>query len=155
MLDTNILIYLIKNRPPGIAVRLNALPVDDELCMSFVTYAELLKGAERSTRKPDVLRRLESLARQVPVSYPNDHRICQHYAEQFMRLRQQARRLAPMSCGLPVTHSLRQRPSLPTTSVSSNALTGYPSSLGWIRKDDCQPPTAKPAFSVRDCSATP
>lgn len=87
MLDTNILIYLIKNRPPGIAVRINALPVDDELCMSFVTYAELLKGAERSTRKPDVLRRLESLARQVPVSYPNDHRICQHYAEQFMRLK--------------------------------------------------------------------
>ena len=87
MLDTNILIYLIKNRPPGIAVRLNALPVDDELCMSFVTYAELLKGAERSTRKADVLCRLERLARQVPVSYPNDHRICQHYAEQFMRLK--------------------------------------------------------------------
>lgn len=63
MLDTNTLIYLIKPRPPGIAERVNALPVEDGLCMSFVTYAELLKGAERSTRKPDVLRRLDNLIR--------------------------------------------------------------------------------------------
>ncbi len=87
MLDTNILIYLIKHRPPGIAERLDALPAEDGLCMSFVTYAELLKGAERSTRKPDVLRRLDRLTRQVPVSYPSHHRICQHYAEQFTRLK--------------------------------------------------------------------
>ncbi len=87
MLDTNILIYLIKNRPPGIADRIDALPTEDVLCMSFVTYAELLKGTERSSRKPDVLRRLDNLARQVPVSFPADRRICQHYVEQFTRLR--------------------------------------------------------------------
>jgi tRNA(fMet)-specific endonuclease VapC len=87
MLDTNILIYLIKNRPPGIADRIDALPAEDVLCMSFVTYAELLKGAERSTRKPNVLRRLDNLIRQVPVSYPTDPRICRHYAEQFTRLK--------------------------------------------------------------------
>jgi len=87
MLDTNTLIYLIKSRPPGIAERVNALTVEDRLCMSFVTYAELLKGAERSTRKPDVLRRLDGLIRQVPVSYPTDASICRHYAEQFTRLR--------------------------------------------------------------------
>ncbi len=87
MLDTNILIYLIKNRPPGIAARIDALPAKDVLCMSFVTYAELLKGAERSTRKPDVLRRLDNLIRQVPVSYPDGAGICRHYAAQFTRLR--------------------------------------------------------------------
>lgn len=87
MLDTNILIYLIKNRPPGIAERIDVLPAEDVLCMSFVTYAELLKGAERSTRKPEVLRRIESLARQVPVSYPTDRSICHHYAAQFTRLK--------------------------------------------------------------------
>ena len=87
MLDTNILIYLIKHRPPGIAERLDALPAEDGVCMSFVTYAELLKGAERSTRKPDVLRQLDRLTRQVPVSYPCNQRICQHYAEQFTRLK--------------------------------------------------------------------
>jgi tRNA(fMet)-specific endonuclease VapC len=87
MLDTNTLIYLIKNRPPEIAERVNILPAEDRLCMSFVTYAELLKGAERSTRKPDVLRRLGNLIRQVPVSYPTDAGICRHYADQFTRLR--------------------------------------------------------------------
>jgi tRNA(fMet)-specific endonuclease VapC len=87
MLDTNTLIYLIKSRPPGIAERVNALTIEDRLCMSFVTYAELLKGAERSTRKPDVLRRLDNLIRQVPVSYPIDASICRHYAEQFTRLK--------------------------------------------------------------------
>ena len=88
LLDTNILIYLFKNQPPGIAQRIDALPESDTLCMSFVTWAELLKGAERSTRKTEVLRRLNALARQVPVRYPTDPAICRHYAEQAIRLKE-------------------------------------------------------------------
>lgn len=88
LLDTNILIYLIKNQPPAIARRIDALPSDDILGMSFVTWAELLKGAERSTRKPEVIRRLESLALQVPVRYPVSPAICRHYAEQATRLKE-------------------------------------------------------------------
>ena len=88
VLDTNILIYLIKNQPPRLAQRVDALPETDTLCMSFVTWAELLKGAERSTRKTEVLRRLNALARQVPVRYPADSAICRHYAEQATRLRE-------------------------------------------------------------------
>lgn len=87
LLDTNILIYLIKNQPPTVAQRIDALSEDDGLCMSFVTWAELLKGAERSTRKVDVLHRLEALARQVPVRYPAGPAICRHYAEQATRLK--------------------------------------------------------------------
>lgn len=87
LLDTNILIYLIKNRPPEIAQRVDALADDDTLGMSFVTWAELLKGAERSTRKPEVLRRLDALALQVPVHYPQGPAICQRYAEHFTRLK--------------------------------------------------------------------
>ncbi|HRP22974.1 type II toxin-antitoxin system VapC family toxin [Thauera sp.] len=88
LLDTNILIYLIKNQPSGIAQRIDALPETDTLCMSFVTWAELLKGAERSPRRTEVLRRLNALARQVPVCYPADPAICRHYAEQATRLRE-------------------------------------------------------------------
>ena len=55
--------------------------------MSFFTYAELLKGAERSTRKDKVLRTLEQLIRLVPVLYAVDRRLCEHYAEQFTRLK--------------------------------------------------------------------
>jgi tRNA(fMet)-specific endonuclease VapC len=87
LLNTNILIYLIKNQPPALAQRVNALPEDARLCMSFITWAELLKGAERSARKPEVVRRLEALARQVAVLYLAGPAICQHYAEQATRLK--------------------------------------------------------------------
>jgi tRNA(fMet)-specific endonuclease VapC len=87
MLDTNTLIYFIKNKPPAVAARINALGEDDELCMSFVTYAELLKGAERSTRKAEVLRKLEALTRQIAVHYPAGPLVCRHYAEQATRLK--------------------------------------------------------------------
>ncbi len=87
MLDTNILIYLIKNKPPIVAERVNALGSGAELCMSFFTFAELLMGAERSTRKADVLRRLDALTRVVPVRYGVNRAICAHYAVQFTHLR--------------------------------------------------------------------
>ena len=88
LLDTNILIYLIKNQPPAIGEHIDALPEEDSLRMSFVTWAELLKGAERSTRKTEVLRRLDALARQIPVNYPTGPEICRHYAEQATRLKE-------------------------------------------------------------------
>lgn len=86
MLDTNILIYLIRNRPAAVAERINALPPEDSLCMSFVTYAELLKGAERSLRKDEVLRQLGALVRQVPVLYQADAALCTHHAHHAARL---------------------------------------------------------------------
>ena len=89
LLDTNILIYLIKKRPLSVAQRIDALPESDEICMSFITWAELLKGAERSTRKAEVLRRLDQLSRQVPIRYPTGPAICRHYAEQATRLKDQ------------------------------------------------------------------
>lgn len=87
MLDTHILIYLMKNKPPLVAERVNALGSDAELCMSFFTFAELLMGAERSTQKADVLRRLDALTRVVPVRHGVNRAICEHYAVQFTRLR--------------------------------------------------------------------
>ena len=45
MLDTNILIFLIKRKPPSVIERFGQCAPDDELMMSFVTYAELLKGS--------------------------------------------------------------------------------------------------------------
>lgn len=87
MLDTNILIYLMKNRPTEVAARVNRIGVDDQLCMSYVTYAELLKGAERSTKKARVLRMLDELVRHIPVLYSLDQRICGHYARQFTELK--------------------------------------------------------------------
>jgi tRNA(fMet)-specific endonuclease VapC len=87
MLDTDTLIYLIKRRPDSVARRVGSLGADDQLCMSFVTYAELLEGAERSTRRDEVVRNLERLARQVPVLYTAGRSLCEHHAVQFNRLK--------------------------------------------------------------------
>lgn len=56
--------------------------------MSFVTFAELRKGAHRSTRKALVLKQLDELARIVPVRYQTDLTLCDHYAVQFTQLRE-------------------------------------------------------------------
>lgn len=90
LLDTNILIYLIKRRPPQVAERINALAEEDSLAMSFITWAELLQGAEGSQRREATLQQLELLARQAPVLYPEGAAICRHYAEQATALRRRA-----------------------------------------------------------------
>jgi tRNA(fMet)-specific endonuclease VapC len=88
MLDTCTLIYLIKNKPPSVAERINALQPSDELCMSFITFAELLKGAERSNRQTEVLRQLDQLTQQIPVNNTVSRTLCSHYASQFTRLKE-------------------------------------------------------------------
>lgn len=88
MLDTNIIIYLLKNKPVEVANRVNALSIEDTLCMSFITYAELLKGAERSIRKAQTLKQLKQLTQSISVQYDIDAGICQHYASQFTRLKE-------------------------------------------------------------------
>lgn len=87
MLDTNTLIYLIKHKPPTVAERIDALDPNDTLCMSFVTFAELLGGAERSSRKPEVERRLERLSGEIPVLYAVGPELCRHYATHHARLK--------------------------------------------------------------------
>lgn len=88
LLDTNIIIYLLKKKPLAVAERVNALSDEDALCMSYVTYAELLKGAERSVRKAQVLKQIKQLTLTIPVEYAMDAKICQHYAEQFTQLKE-------------------------------------------------------------------
>lgn len=87
MLDTNILIYLIKNKPPTVSAHIEKLDDAAQLCMSFFTYAELLKGAERSNRKNEVIRKLSRLTRDIPVQYTTNKALCEHYAAQFMQLK--------------------------------------------------------------------
>ena len=89
LLDTNILFYLIKKHPPQVAERIDALAEDDTLAMSFITWAELLQGAEGSQRRQATLQQLAALALQVRVLYPEGPAICRHYAVQTTALRRQ------------------------------------------------------------------
>lgn len=87
MLDTNIIIYYIKTKPASVANRISSLGENAVLNMSFFTYAELLKGAERSNRKKETTRNLEQLSRQIPVIYDMPPAICAYYARHSVQLK--------------------------------------------------------------------
>ncbi len=65
MLDTNIVIYVIKRRP------VEALEVfnlhADQMCISSITLAELLHGAEKSSKPEHNLRQVEDFASRLEV----------------------------------------------------------------------------------------
>ncbi|MBR1937439.1 MAG: type II toxin-antitoxin system VapC family toxin [Spirochaetales bacterium] len=48
MLDTNICIYAIKHKPEKIFQKLQSLEMED-VCISSITYAELVHGVEKSS----------------------------------------------------------------------------------------------------------
>lgn len=116
MLDTNILIYLIKNKPPSVADTINALDKDAVLCMSFITYAELLKGAERSTRKAQVLRQLKQLTQVISVLYETSPSLCEHYATQFTQLKEAGTPIGANDLWI-ACHALSQNATLVTHNV--------------------------------------
>lgn len=87
MLDTNIIIYLLKNKPPEVIQRLNALDDNSKICMSFVTYAELLKGAEKSIRKAQVIKQIKDLAKSINTEFITNEKLCESYASNFTRLK--------------------------------------------------------------------
>ena len=87
MLDTNIIIYLLKNKQPEVIQRLNALDDDSKICMSFITYAELLKGAEKSIHKSQVIKQIKNLAQSIKVEFLTNEKLCESYASNFARLK--------------------------------------------------------------------
>lgn len=75
MLDTNICIFAIKNRPAVVRERFNRHA--DALCISSVTWLELVYGAEHSSRPTHNLRIAQGLAARLEV-LPLDARAATH-----------------------------------------------------------------------------
>jgi len=65
MLDTNICIYVIKNRPAQLRERFNNIA--DQLCISVVTLAELIYGAEKSAWPHENLAVVEQFCARLDV----------------------------------------------------------------------------------------
>jgi tRNA(fMet)-specific endonuclease VapC len=65
MLDTNILIYTMKNKPAS--VRAAFKKHDGRMCISSITYMELVYGAERSSNPERNLTSLEGLIARIDV----------------------------------------------------------------------------------------
>jgi len=80
MLDTNIVIYTIKNRPAQ--VRDLFQQHDGQMCISSVTLGELIYGAERSAQVDRNLNDIEGLRARLEVASFDEHA-----AEHFGQLR--------------------------------------------------------------------
>lgn len=69
LLDTNICIYIAKQRPPAVARRFARLAAGT-VGMSLITYGELRNGAEKSVRSAEAMATLEQLVELIPVLEP-------------------------------------------------------------------------------------
>jgi tRNA(fMet)-specific endonuclease VapC len=83
MLDTNICIYIIKNRPPPLRTRFNRLA--DQLCISVITLAELTYGAEKSARPYENLQVVEQFCARLDV-LAFAERAASHYGQLWAEL---------------------------------------------------------------------
>jgi tRNA(fMet)-specific endonuclease VapC len=116
MLDTNILIYLTKNKPPSVAQRVNQLAPSDSLCMSIFTWAELLAGARGSTDPTKTRLQLDALARWIPVLNTLQPSVAEHYAEHFQRLKAAGRPIGPNDLWI-ACHALSEGATLVTNNL--------------------------------------
>ncbi len=66
MLDTNMVIYTIKNRPNQ--VRETFKQHQDQMCISAVTWGELIYGAEKSSHPERNLADIEQMAARLEIA---------------------------------------------------------------------------------------
>ncbi|WP_173981223.1 tRNA(fMet)-specific endonuclease VapC [Magnetospirillum sp. UT-4] len=78
MLDTNVCIRVLRDRPQGLRQRFNAEAAG--LCISVVTLGELLFGAEKSTRPAENRHEVERFAGRLAV-LPFDSQAAAHFAD--------------------------------------------------------------------------
>ncbi|MDO5625224.1 MAG: PIN domain-containing protein [Pseudomonadota bacterium] len=78
MLDTHIVIHVIKRRPPEALEVFNRQA--EGLCISSITLAELYHGAEKSARPAHNLRAVESFTSRLEV-LPYGPKAAMHYGQ--------------------------------------------------------------------------
>jgi tRNA(fMet)-specific endonuclease VapC len=66
MVDTNICIYIAKNRPPEVRTRFERMK-PGQIVMSTITLGELQFGASKSNQRAKALAEIEKLLQDVPV----------------------------------------------------------------------------------------
>ena len=79
LLDTNICIYIAKEKPRGVLTRFETLHIG-EVGMSVITYGELMFGAYKSNYAHKALNNLEALESYIPA-LPIPTNCADHYGK--------------------------------------------------------------------------
>jgi tRNA(fMet)-specific endonuclease VapC len=77
MLDTDICVYIHRNRPSQVSKRFQKLR-EGEAVVSVITFGELLYGAAKSTKRTEALQTLEEIKRVLHV-LPMDEAVADAY----------------------------------------------------------------------------
>ncbi|WP_417916179.1 type II toxin-antitoxin system tRNA(fMet)-specific endonuclease VapC [Candidatus Electronema sp. JC] len=92
MLDTNMVIYTMKNRPEQ--VRQHFKQHQGQMCISSVTLGELIYGAECSQQPERNLADMEAMAARLEV-LPFDNRAASHFGQVRAELRRAGQPIGP------------------------------------------------------------
>ncbi len=79
MLDTDICIYIIKNKPATVLEKFRALRTG-QLCMSAITFAELMNGAKKSQQVEKNIKKLNELSEFIHIM-PFDQKAAVAYGD--------------------------------------------------------------------------
>ncbi|OGO90233.1 MAG: plasmid maintenance protein [Coxiella sp. RIFCSPHIGHO2_12_FULL_44_14] len=79
LLDTNMCIYIIKEKPNSVLVRFKKISIG-ETAMSTITYGELLYGAHKSQYRDKAIQKLEELVHFIP-SLPLPADVADYYGK--------------------------------------------------------------------------
>jgi len=121
LLDTNICIYIARERPLRVMARLQQTRPGD-LGMSVVTYLELSYGAWKSDRHEESLIGIERLRRLVPVA-PLDESVASQYGRVRTELERKGTPIGPYDL-LIAAHALNLGLILVTNNVREFARVG-------------------------------
>jgi tRNA(fMet)-specific endonuclease VapC len=92
MLDTNLCIRVLRDRPQGLRPRFNAEA--ETLCISTITLTELLRGAARSARPTENRHEVDRFATRLAV-LPFDEKAAAHAGEIYADLERKGTIIGP------------------------------------------------------------
>lgn len=92
MLDTNLCIRVLRDRPQGLRPRFNAEA--ETLCISTITLTELLYGAAKSAKPIENRRQVEAFAQRLAV-LPFDEEAAAHAGDIYADLGQRGLLIGP------------------------------------------------------------
>jgi len=92
MLDTNLCIRVLRDRPAGLRERFNAEA--ETLCISTITLTELLRGAAKSARPAENRRGVERMTARLAVLDFNS-RAAEHAGDIYAELERRGQLIGP------------------------------------------------------------
>lgn len=114
LLDTNICIYVIRQKPPKVIRRLRSLDISD-VGISSITFSELEYGIAKSTRPTQNRAALTLFLTPLQI-FSYDHRAAQRYGVIRAELERQGRPIGPLDM-LIAAHALALGCTLVTNNV--------------------------------------